>query len=173
MSFAVDELARLNAADPSGRFIGRLDLQRIGAFGYSLGGATALQFCHDDARCKASIDVDGAPLGSVIREGLSQPVLFLMEDINGASDEEGRQIETNIRSILDRSPAGRRLQIMIRGANHFGFTDDGALLKSPILMSVLRMLHILPLNGRRQISVTRHYMALSSTYISKGLPFRS
>jgi DNA-binding PadR family transcriptional regulator len=96
-SFAVDELERLNASGPSGRFFGRLDMQRIGVFGYSLGGATALQFCHDDSRCKASIDVDGAPLGSVIREDLSLPVLFLMEDMNAASDEEGRQVETNIR----------------------------------------------------------------------------
>ena len=145
-------------------------MERMGVFGYSLGDATALQFCHDDARYKASIDVDGAPLGGVIREGLSQPVLFLMEDINGASDEEGRQIGTNIRSIYDRSPADRRLQIMIHGANHFGFTDDGALLKSPFLMSVLRMLHILPLDGRRQISVTRHYIGAFFDVYLKGSP---
>jgi len=53
--FALDQLERLNASDPSGRFLGRLDMQRAGVFGQSLGGATALLFCHDDSRCKADM----------------------------------------------------------------------------------------------------------------------
>ena len=41
MSFALDRLNALNASDPSGRFTGRLDLQKVpGVFGHSLGGAT-------------------------------------------------------------------------------------------------------------------------------------
>lgn len=78
IGFALDQLERLNASDPSGKFLGRLDLQRVGVFGHSLGGAIALQFCHDDSRCKAVIDVDGAPHGSVIGEGVTQPVMFLL-----------------------------------------------------------------------------------------------
>ena len=71
MSFTVDQVEQLNAADPSGGFRGRLDLQRVAAFGHSLGGAEALQFCHDDLRCKAGIDVDGAPFGNVVAEGVT------------------------------------------------------------------------------------------------------
>ena len=82
MSFALDKLEQMNTADPSGKFTGRLDMQRVGVFGYSLGGATALQFCHDDSRCKAGIDVDGAPIGSVVGGGVTQPFLFLMEDMS-------------------------------------------------------------------------------------------
>lgn len=157
MSFALDQLEQLNTSDPSGRFLGRLDMQRVGVFGYSLGGATALQFCHDDLRCKAGIDVDGAPLGSVIREGVTQPFMFLMEDMS-KPDAEGSQVERNIRSIYDRLPGDRRSQVMIRGANHFGFDDDGAMLKSPILMRVLRKVGIVRIDGRRQIAVTEHYI---------------
>jgi len=91
-----------------------------------------------------------------------------MEDINEASDEESRQVERNIRSIYDRSPTYQRLQIMIRGANHFGFNDDGAILKSPILMSVLRMLGIVQLDGRRQLCVTRHYLSAFFDVYLKG-----
>jgi len=76
MGFALDQLQRLNASDPSGRFLGRLDMQRVGVFGHSLGGATALQFCHDDSRCKAGIDVDGAPLGSVVADGVTRSCFF-------------------------------------------------------------------------------------------------
>jgi dienelactone hydrolase len=149
MGFALDQLERLNTSDPSGRFLGRLDMQRVGVFGHSLGGATALQFCHDDSRCKAGIDVDGAPLGRVIGEGVTQPFMFLMSDHESERDAETRQIEVNIRSIYDRLPSDRRLMIMIRGASHYMFSDDGAMLKSPLVMRVMRTLRIVRLDGRR------------------------
>jgi dienelactone hydrolase len=139
MGFALDQLEQLNTSDPSGKFLGRLNMQRVGVFGWSIGGATALQFCHDDGRCKAAIDVDGFPLGSVVAEGVTQPILFLMEDLSKCdTDAECRQIEANIRSINDRQPGDRKLWITIRGANHYMFSDDGAMLKSPFLMGVLR-----------------------------------
>src|ERR1700736_6350012 len=129
MGFALDQLERLNVSDPSGRFLGRLDMQRVGVFGHSLGGATALQFCHDDSRCKAGIDVDGAPLGSVIAEGITQPFMFLLSDHTGESDSDPGQPDAirhagaNIHSIYDRLPSNRRLMIMIRGAGHYMFSD--------------------------------------------------
>ena len=43
---------------------------------------------------------------------------------------------------------------MIRGANHFLFSDDGGLLKSHILMRTLRLLGIVRIDGRRQLAVT-------------------
>jgi len=54
--FVVSQLQRLNAADPSGKFMSRLDIQRLGMIGHSFGGATALQFCRVDSRCEAGID---------------------------------------------------------------------------------------------------------------------
>lgn len=156
IGFALDRLERLNAADPSGRFTGRLDMTRVGVFGHSLGGATAARFCHDDSRCKAGIDVDGRPFGSVIQEGLHQPFLFLMSDQVHGSDPETRQVLANIQSIYDRLPPEGRLRIAIRGANHFLFGDDGALLKSHLLMRTLRMLGVVGIDGGRQLAVTAY-----------------
>src|SRR6202047_5384780 len=76
-NFVVIQVHGLNAVDPSGKFTGRLDMQRLGMFGHSFGGAQALQFCHDDTRCKAGIDIDGAPYGSVVQAGPKQPLLFI------------------------------------------------------------------------------------------------
>ena len=158
--FALDELERLNTSDPSGRFLGRLDMQRVGVFGHSLGGATALQFCHDDPRCKAGIDVDGAPLGTVFGKGVTQPFLFLLSDHKGESDagqpESIRQAGANIHSIYDRLPNDRRSMIMIRGAGHYMFSDDEALLKSHIVLRTLRMLGVVGIDGRRQLAVTTY-----------------
>jgi dienelactone hydrolase len=156
MGFVLDRLERLNSSDASGRFTGRLDVTRVGVFGHSFGGAQAAQFCHDDSRCKAGIDVDGQPFGSVIREGLHQPFLFLMSDHSHESDPESREVLANIQSIYDRLPPDGRLRIAIRGAYHFGFSDDGALLKSHVVMGTLRMLGILGLDGRRQLAVTAY-----------------
>ena len=72
IALALDRLEWLNTTDPPGKFTGRLDLTRVGVFGHSFGGATAAQFCHDDARCKAGIDIDGQPFGSVVQEGWRQ-----------------------------------------------------------------------------------------------------
>ncbi|HXC99983.1 MAG TPA: hypothetical protein VN048_11630 [Verrucomicrobiae bacterium] len=158
MSFALDQLERMNASDPSGRFPGRLDMQRIGVFGHSLGGATALQFCHDDSRCKAGIDVDGLPLGNVIADGISQPFMFIMSDHSKEPEAETRPVEANIRSIYGRLPVDRRWQIKIRGANHYMFSD-GAMLRAPLVTRAMRSLGILPLDGRRQIALTAHYVS--------------
>jgi len=168
--FALDQLERLNESDPSGRFLGRLDMTRVGVFGHSLGGATALQFCHDDSRCKAGIDVDGAPLGSVIAEGVTQPFMFLLSDHTREPDAETGPIHANIRAIYDRLPGNRRWQIMIRGGNHYMFSDDGAMLKSPLIMRVLRTFGIVRIDGRRQIAVTTHFISNFFDVYLRGAP---
>jgi platelet-activating factor acetylhydrolase isoform II len=156
MGFVLDRLERLNKSDSSNRFTGRLDLTRVGVFGHSLGGAEAAQFCHDDSRCKAGIDIDGAPHGSVIGTGMRQPFMFLLSDHGDASDAESRQIWSDIQSIYDRLPLNGRLRVAIRGANHFTFSDDGALLKSRILRGALRLFGLLGIDGRRQLAVTAY-----------------
>jgi dienelactone hydrolase len=172
--FVLDQLERLNASDPSGRFMGRLDIHRVGVCGHSLGGATALSFCHDDSRCKAGIDLDGAPVGRVIAEGVTQPFMFLLSDHRGetadaATPETIRHAEANIRSIYDRLPGDRRLEIVIRGANHYMFSD-GAMLRSPLVVAAMRTLGILRLDGRRQVALTADCMSTFFDVYLKGAP---
>ncbi len=170
MSFALDQLERLNTSDTSGKFFGRLDMQRVGVFGHSLGGATALQFCHDDSRCKAGIDVDGAPLGTVISEGVTQPFMFLMSDHSSEPDAETRPIIANIQSIYNKLPDKSRFQFMIPGSNHFMFSDKGAMLMSPLMIRVLRMLGIVRIDGRRQVALTAHFITTFFDVYLKGAP---
>lgn len=155
ISFALDRLAQLNA-EP-GKFAGRLDMTRVGAFGHSFGGAQAAQFCSQDSRCKAGIDIDGSLHGSVIQTGIHKPFMFLgSERGDFSSDAEVRQILADIQSVYDRLPPDGRLHISIRGANHFTFTDDGALLKSHIMRGLLRVFGKLGIDGRRQLAVTAY-----------------
>jgi dienelactone hydrolase len=156
VGFVLDRLAGLSASDSAGKLAGRLDMTRVGVLGHSFGGATALQFCHDDPRCRAGIDLDGAPFGPVIREGLHQPFMFVLSDQIHSSDPETREVLANVQSIYDRLPRDGRLRVAIRGANHFLFSDDGALLKSHLVTGTLRGLGILGIDGRRQLAVTAY-----------------
>jgi hypothetical protein len=132
-------------------------MSRVGIFGHSFGGATAAQLCSQDSRCKAGIDVDGSLHGSVVQEGVHKPFLFLLRDHGDFSaDEESRQIWADIRSVYDRLPADGRLLITIRGANHFTFSDDGALLKSGLARGVLRLTGHLGIDGPRQLAITAY-----------------
>jgi len=170
IAFVLDRLERLNAADASGKFTGRLDLTRVGVFGHSFGGATAAQFCHQDSRCKAGIDVDGALFGSVIQAGIRQPFMFLMSGHGDfSSGAEVRKIKADIQSVYDRLPPDRRLYIEIRGANHFTFSDDGALLKSPLVRGALRVFGVLGIDGRRQLAVTAYCIhSFFDAYLGSG-----
>ncbi|MCX6927535.1 MAG: hypothetical protein NT154_30660, partial [Verrucomicrobia bacterium] len=76
MQFVLDDLESLNATDP--RLGARLDLDKIGAFGWSLGGATAAQLCLRDSRCKAGVGLDGSFFETnLLTQSLSVPFLFL------------------------------------------------------------------------------------------------
>src|SRR5258708_24262581 len=153
IGFVLDRLEGLNTSDPSGKFKARLDMTRVGMFGHSFGGATALQFCHDDPRCKAGIDIDGAPYGSVAQEGLNQPFMFIFSDHSRElSDPASRQILADIQSIYGRLPSGRLL-ITIRRANHFSFSDQ-MLLKSHCVIVLLRIFGFGGLDGRRGLALT-------------------
>jgi dienelactone hydrolase len=154
-AFVLDRLERLNGQGASGIFPGRLDMTRVGVFGHSFGGATALQFCHEDPRCKAGIDVDGAPHGSVIRAGVDRPFMFLLSDHSRESDPESRQIKADIQSIYDRLPVDGRVRVAIRGSNHFLFSDDGVL-RSRIVLRTLRVFGLVGIDGRRQLAVAAY-----------------
>src|SRR5437868_4938222 len=154
MSFALDRLQQLNQADPTGRLTRHLDLDHVGAYGHSFGGAVVAQFCHDDPRCKSGLDIDGAPLGNVIQSGINRPFLFLLSDHSHDVGPEVDRIKADIQSIYDHLPANARYRVEIRGANHFTFSDDGALLKSRVFRGVLRVFGKLSIDGRQQLGAT-------------------
>ena len=67
-----------------------------------------------------------------------------------SSDVEVRQVKADIDSVYSRLPPDKRLMAVIRGANHFMFSDDGALLKSGLVHKMLRA------DGRRQLAITAY-----------------
>ena len=120
--FVFNYLEQLNTSDSSNQFFKKLNLNSVGVFGHSFGGATAAQFCMNDIRCKAGVDMDGAPYGTVIQSGLNKPFMFLLADHSSETDSVSLQIKSNINAIHKSSPENH-YWIYLEGAQHFNFSD--------------------------------------------------
>ena len=166
--FVVDHLQRLNS-DASGKFAGRMDLQHLGMFGHAFGGATAFEFCRDDARCTAAIDLDGIPFGRIVSQGLGKPGMFLISDHSREmADPVSAQILSRITTIYDRLPDGRFYGV-IRRANHFSFSDQ-ILLNSQAAIRVLRLFGLPGLDGHRGLAIAADYVHTFFDVQLKGVP---
>ena len=130
LSFVLDHLTRLNA-DPGGAFHDRLDLDSVGALGFSFGGATAEQVLADDPRFDAGINMDGTHFGTVRDTGVPAPSLNILStdhiaDISKARKGEQNQNEGSIEDARfqeqfhDRSP-GPTWAVTIENTNHVSY----------------------------------------------------
>jgi len=156
MSFVIDRLQALNGSKRPGRFTGRLDLTRVGAFGHSFGGAAVAEFCRRDPRCRAGVNIDGAPHGPVIQAGLKQPFMLLLSDHSAETGPDANRIMADVQSLYDHLPPDSRLWVDIPGSFHFMFSDDGAVRKSALVRGVVRLLGRLRIDARRQLAVTSY-----------------
>jgi pimeloyl-ACP methyl ester carboxylesterase len=152
IGFSLDRLRSLNESDTN-PFGHKLDLDHVGVIGHSLGGASAAQFCHDDSRCKAGVDIDGALRGTATREGISQSFLFLLAE-HGEDGSGSSAVKSDIRGVRARNPIGIDV-VELHRASHFGFSDDGALLKTPGLRRVLSSVGLGGMDGERQLALTK------------------
>ncbi len=153
-SFELDQLERLDASDPSGRFTGRLALDSVGAFGHSFGGAAAIQFCRDDPRCAAAVDLDGQPFGDVIGTGTTKPLLVILSEHTDSASSEDQAVRRKIDEVVRRVP-NRPAVIEILGSRHFNFSDQ-AFLKDRRMSRLFNAVG--PIGARRGIAVTSAYV---------------
>jgi dienelactone hydrolase len=142
--FAVHHILQMN----EGGFLrGRIDTHRIGAFGHSLGGTTALVVAARDTLIRAAVNIDGDPMGDVREARPRQPVLLISSEsstVDEAPSNPSPQHMELVRQGLERSEKRRTAdweaissesvsarRIVIHGAYHLNFVD--AALASPLL----------------------------------------
>ncbi len=110
--FVMDELERMNAGKRKSIFAGKLDLQRIGVFGMSFGGATAGQVCAVDNRCKAGINLDGLQYGALIDRPMERPFMFMQSEDAG-----------NINRLFFERAKNAAYYVTVKGTKHFNYSD--------------------------------------------------
>jgi predicted dienelactone hydrolase len=106
---------------------GKLDVTRIGSFGHSFGGATALEVCRIDARCRAAANMDGGLYGLIVTEPADRPLLLMS---SAESNQYSETVEEWTRMVENANADAYWLELP--GSTHFSFTITQLL--SPILV---------------------------------------
>jgi len=128
--FALDRVARLNQV--RGPMQGAFDMDRVGAFGWSFGGATAVQLAADDPRVKAAVDHDGQLFGDVRERGTSRPVLLMhhgYDDALSVKEEERPMLRELLALVQSWDSTAREAstsdwyEATIPGTDHGNFSD--------------------------------------------------
>jgi len=125
--FVLDQFEKFNQ-DPSSPFHGRLDMNRVGAFGHSFGGSVSAQAALEDPRIKSAVDMDGSLWGPV-QQGLAKPFLMIEEDVDlSPPAEQLKDHATMISHLFDLSDAAMMSKsngyhVTVHGSTHSSFTD--------------------------------------------------
>ncbi|HEY1781872.1 MAG TPA: hypothetical protein VGG79_15835 [Roseiarcus sp.] len=143
-SHVIDALQALDGADPAGRFGGRLDLNRLGVVGYSLGGAIAMQLCGRDMRVKAAVNVDGWFFDAVPGGWIKQPLMIIGDDapMPPPTDLDSLDPERRYPAVLDYAHDRRLMDafgehggvlVTVLGSSHLDFSDAAYLSRITLL----------------------------------------
>ncbi len=128
--FVLDQVAALSGS--AGPFQGKFDLERVGALGWSFGGATAVELTTVDPRVKVGVDQDGQLFGNVRTKGTTRPVMLMhntddpVGSVPAAQKEAmGRLVaETRaIDSVARALSTGPFAEVWIERTGHGHFSD--------------------------------------------------
>ncbi|NOZ48238.1 MAG: hypothetical protein GXO79_15895 [Chlorobi bacterium] len=107
------KLIELNKKD--NHLKGAFDFNLVGAFGHSVGGATAGQLAFSCNATKAAINLDGFQFGDLVNNNLQVPFMFV-----SSSQQEGRYLRAS--TFIDNSETDC-YQVVVKGFTHSSFTD--------------------------------------------------
>jgi predicted dienelactone hydrolase len=131
IQFVLNQLPQINQSE---LFDGAFDLNRVGIFGHSFGGAAAAQACAVDRRLKAGMNMDGLLFGSAAQHGASPPFFFMQSDYSRPTTAELKSTDGGLRRSRQtdewgyqqrdrwfRAWGGENLTLL--GSEHMNFSD--------------------------------------------------
>jgi predicted dienelactone hydrolase len=172
--YALGQLAALNQSDPNGILTGRLDLERAGIFGMSLGGIVGAEASRLEPGLRACLMMDAPMPVTVVQSGLSQPGMWITRDVEtmrlereragGWSEAEIHAHQTSMRVVFE-SLAADGYFVQVPGMFHLNFTDV------PVWLPFLRQLGITgPIKAQRAHDIINAYSLAFFDRHLKGLP---
>jgi len=135
-SLLLDTFARIDAS-ATDTFAGRVDMERIGIIGFSLGGAVAAESANRDPRIRAAVNIDGRHWGDALLNGVQKPYLFIGHELLIPTAQELTSSNPDLRynaeaDKYDYSQLAVNLrrnggiQVTVLKAQHMDFTDTGS-----------------------------------------------
>src|SRR5688500_11880923 len=108
-------LDRLPKTGAPSALASKLDLSRLGVAGHSMGGVMAGQFCVEDRRCKAGLNLDGIPqYGTMIDTPMPAPFLMVY------SARPGR---AGASDLIYRRSASKYYRVDVADTLHIDFSE--------------------------------------------------
>ncbi len=143
LSQALDALLDLDRTSSS-IFFNKMDADRIGVFGHSIGGRTALRAASLDKRFKAAVNLDGSIEDEPPYIFKDQNILMMETDIDetlkdelaaGTTKQEEvpqiKRVYSQYINNLFTSPWGKKYLVCYSGTRHMNYTDLPLLLNAP------------------------------------------
>lgn len=167
--FTLNQLGTLNQSDPNGILTRRLDLQRAGIFGLSLGGEVSAEACRLEPRFRACLVMDVWMPADVVQVGLKQPTMWLTRDaktmqLEGWSQADIDETLTTMRAVFESLP-GDGYFVQVPGMFHIDFSD------APFFSPATSWLGVTgPIDGRRAHGITSAYSLAFFDRHLKGRP---
>lgn len=142
MDFVIDEIIKNTDIDNTQKQYSLIDIEKIGLFGHSLGGAAAAQLGRERSDIDSAIVVDGTMIGEQIalddgkRSFNTEPYpIPLLNLFNESHYEDALREGMEYNNIYASTNAIEAYDVVIRGSGHLNFTDLP--LFSPTLAKIL------------------------------------
>jgi predicted dienelactone hydrolase len=112
VKYVLDHLPKTGAG---ARVAAKIDLTRLGVAGHSMGGVAGAQFCVEDRRCKAALNLDGIPqYGTMIDTPMPAPLLMVYS---------GRAGRAGASDVIYKRSASKYYRVDVQDTLHLDFTD--------------------------------------------------
>lgn len=150
ISDAISGLSGPQTALELDRIMSMADWSRVGLVGMSLGGSASASAAHMDSRVHVAVNLDGMQQGgSLLDTAIRVPILVMHgRQALSADGTAFTRYHYQSSNVNDADTPVRRW--LVRGANHFDFTDMTAFGRGP----VRAMLHLGRIDGELMLGAT-------------------
>ncbi|MCK5185596.1 MAG: hypothetical protein KAR43_00600 [Deltaproteobacteria bacterium] len=139
--------------------LGNIDTSKVGAIGFSKGGAATGQLCVSDKRCKAGINLSGFMFGDAVEKAFTKPFM-IMESIEPSCTDCDPICDLFYENSLNVA-----YMVRLSEARHANFTDLS------LMGGIFKLQDIIgPINGNRFLKIQNDYVLAFFNQYLKGEP---
>jgi predicted dienelactone hydrolase len=142
--FILNEITRINQSQSGDPLAGRLDLERVGLFGHSFGGATAGEALAKDSRFKAAANLDGLQYGDLLDNPIRKPLMMMYSETNPT---------IRVNDLIYSRSGASYYRLYIKGSTHYNYSDFS--FWSPVFKYTG---FLGPINGSRMEAIVNRYL---------------
>lgn len=157
--FVIDYFEKSQNKQENIEVIDRMNLQQLGVFGQSIGGAVSGEICVQDKRVKAGVNFDCFQFGGAIDQPINQPFMLMQSDYN-----ESWNLGNTVNFKLTN---GDFAFLSFPRSSHFVFSDAAIL---PYETEEIRKSMIGDINGEKVLKSINQYLLDFFNHYLKGEP---